>query len=136
MTKITTTNSAEFDDSDLEETGCNNNSNNNNNYQSSITFNSKESKDKCLKLATAAYEAAVGKTRQVNSDDNNDSLRPKFAIIKHKTETSRQQTSYNSNHSMFNTSEGKATTPAWFFNIPTVRSPFPDFGSKLPQEDD
>lgn len=59
--------------------------------------------------------------------DSNDSfnLRPKFAIIKHKTEVLRQQTT--NQHS----NEHTATTPAWFFNIPSTRSPFPDFGSKV-----
>lgn len=132
MTKITKTNHTEFDDSDLEETGCNNNTTNSSNDQFTIVLNSKESKDNCLKLATAAYEAAAGKTR---CSDDHDDLRPKFAIIKHKTEILRQQTT-NNNHSCSNINERKATTPAWFFNIPNVRSPFPDFGSKLPPEDD
>lgn len=101
--------------------------------------------------------------RDADSHDNNRGqdcdLRPKFAILKHKTEFLNQQSKYSQDLAKFKsrnnnnyTSDGrapnynnnnntnqkreKATTPAWFFNIPTTRSPFPDFGSKLPASAD
>lgn len=55
-------------------------------------------------------------------------LRPKFAVIGKLTS---EQSSDAANRRQAATSP----TPAWFFNIPTSRSPFPDFKSKLPEED-
>lgn len=57
-------------------------------------------------------------------------LRPKFAALKHKPEF------LISTNSSLNSHATSRITPSWFFNIPTTRSPFPDFGSKLPEEDD
>lgn len=56
-------------------------------------------------------------------------LRPKFAILRHRPQlTQRKDASSDAR-------QQTAVTPAWFFNIPTTRSPFPEFGSKLPDDD-
>lgn len=48
-------------------------------------------------------------------------LRPHFAIIKHNLNDTRKN--------------NKAVpAPAWFFNIPTTRSPFPDMNGIITQE--
>lgn len=68
----------------------------------------------------------------------NSSLRPKFGILKHKTEIINQTTIQSRDLSAVGRQtehKQKATTPSWFFNIPTTRSPFPEFESKLPPED-
>lgn len=65
-------------------------------------------------------------------------LRPKFAILKHKSEILTQLTTKEIELSSTNVARPQAAlaiTPAWFFNIPTTRSPFPEFESKLPVDD-
>lgn len=62
-------------------------------------------------------------------------LRPKFGVFKHKTEIINQKTINQAQSSLTSAKQEKAITPSWFFNIPNTRSPFPDFGSKLPPED-
>lgn len=68
-----------------------------------------------------------------------DDLRPKFAILKHKDNILHLSTSTHLNLRISSDSSVKnqppAKTPSWFFNIPTTRTPFPDFESKLPPEE-
>lgn len=68
-----------------------------------------------------------------------DDLRPKFAILKHRTEILHSSTATHLNIRTSDSSPAKnqplAKTPSWFFNIPTTRTPFPDFESKLPPEE-
>lgn len=56
--------------------------------------------------------------------DKSDSLdlRPKFAILKHKLEPISNNGHNNNN----NNCRKAVAAPAWFFDIPTFRSPFPD----------
>lgn len=54
-------------------------------------------------------------------------LRPKFAILKHKPEFIEQKDALSEARQK----QSSPTTPAWFFNIPTTKSPFTDFGNKL-----
>lgn len=69
-------------------------------------------------------------------------LRPKFAILKHKPDIINQTlpSAKNLNHQQRLEQQQQykqqhsAPTPAWFFNIPTTKSPFPYFESKLPNE--
>lgn len=56
-------------------------------------------------------------------------LRPKFATLKHRPEFIQQK------DALSDARHQAATTPAWFFNIPDTRSPFPDFGTKLPEDE-
>lgn len=62
-------------------------------------------------------------------------LRPKFGIFKHKTEIINQKTIHQTQFEVSTSAKQKPITPSWFFNIPNTRSPFPDFESKLPPED-
>lgn len=73
-------------------------------------------------------------TSQVNKNFKygDEDLRPKFAILKHKAEVLHPSTAAHLN---VGTNRPQAETPSWFFNIPTTRSPFPYFESKLPAED-
>lgn len=81
--------------------------------------------------------SVLAANRQQNShNDDKYDLRPKFAILKHKSELlNAQQVSAlpNSNN---HRRRAYPKTPDWFFNIPTTRSPFPDFGSKLSSNQD
>lgn len=75
------------------------------------------------------------------SNDGAQDLRPKFSISKHKSDllnsaTTSSLASSSNGQTTRTQQQSRVTTPDWFFNIPTVRSPFPDFGSKLPPEDD
>jgi hypothetical protein len=80
----------------------------------------------------SVYEFALSSARRLNADDashdENYDLRPKFAILKHKTEI---LTSNRENQSAPRT---YPKTPDWFFNIPDTRSPFPNFESNLNDE--
>lgn len=61
-------------------------------------------------------------------------LRPKFAIIKHKSEILNQTTQESATRLADRAQSPQAITPAWFFNIPTIRTPFLDFGRDLSEE--
>lgn len=67
-----------------------------------------------------------------NLNYGDEDLRPKFAILKHKAEVLHPSTAVHLN---IGPNRPQAKTPSWFFNIPTTRSPFPYFESKLPTED-
>lgn len=64
-----------------------------------------------------------------SSDLRDLGLRPKFAAFRHTTETLNQTTVYHQNSKR--TSPPPSVTPAWFFNIPNVRTPFLDFSRNL-----
>lgn len=72
--------------------------------------------------------SAKSLSRNDNQKHNDCSLelRPKFAILKHKSELINQGDLNN---------RKAVAAPAWFFNIPTTRSPFADFGGTLNETD-
>lgn len=148
MTKITPNNLI-HDEANQLNTSCNtqtanNNFNNSNNLilnqihlsnQSNLELEEDESCDheqttNTGPLSLARIQEYIENRSQ--SDDDYD-LRPKFAILKHNAELLHNNSSSLSSDQ---TRSGRtcAKTPAWFFNIPTTRSPFPDFESKLPPE--
>lgn len=51
-------------------------------------------------------------------------LRPNFAILKHKSETLEQKLILSKQEPA--NIHQKTETPRWFFNIPDVRTPFPN----------
>lgn len=67
--------------------------------------------------------STVSKHDKLQSDLESLNLRPKFASLKPKTEASNN-----------NKTNKPITAPAWFFNIPTNRSPFPDMSSSNSDE--
>lgn len=85
--------------------------------------------------STQIHISAASSSPSTNALLSNDhDLRPKFAILRHKSEYINQSLRYPSSDGT--THHQTAPTPSWFFNIPTTRSPFPDFGSSLPPEAD
>lgn len=80
-------------------------------------------------VANSILALASAANCQLTRQDNYD-LRPKFAILKHKSEILNTSSS-----SVDNTKRTYPKTPDWFFNIPTTRSPFPDFASRLPADE-
>lgn len=86
-------------------------------------------------LEDSVYEFALSSARRLTADgqsshEDDYDLRPKFAILKHKTELLTGNS--GEQHSIAPRSYPK--TPDWFFNIPDTRSPFPNFQSSLPDE--
>lgn len=142
MTKITIGpgKGAEVTDNKNTTTSCN--TTQSNSTSSSFGANSKhnsEAEDKsCSENDSISSKSLRAKSKQISSDYI---LRPKFAILKHKTEIINRKTVNQSRsdedsanaQAVFN--KQKPITPSWFFNIPDIRSPFPDFESKLPPED-
>lgn len=84
-------------------------------------------------LEDSVYEFALSSARRLTADgcnhDDDYDLRPKFAILKHKTEL----LSGNSGDQR-SAPRSYPKTPDWFFNIPDTRSPFPNFESNLKDE--
>lgn len=118
MTKIKSSKTIPGDD---KETSCNNKTTNHNRGGSDFgEGKSSSSPETPTFLPKQNSRKQTSGDGQANDDDSY-SLRPKFAIFKHKTEVLRQQTTNKKSN------EQRATTPSWFFNIPTTRSPFPDF---------
>ena len=80
--------------------------------------------------STFALAAKLSYKTTNDSVEQND-LRPKFPLLKHKP------SSLGNSSSSADTPKQKVypKTPDWFFNIPNSRSPFPDFGTKLPNRE-
>lgn len=77
----------------------------------------------------SVYEFALSSARRLTtsaaSHDADYDLRPKFAILRHKTDSSDCRSEQVINPRAY------PKTPDWFFNIPDTRSPFPNFESNL-----
>lgn len=79
----------------------------------------------------AVYEFGLTSVRRVTADSvvhgEHYDLRPKFAILKHKTE----HLTGNNQDARRTTERAYPKTPEWFFNIPDTRTPFTNFESRL-----
>lgn len=103
------------------------------NYDADLSSSSSSS---CSSSCSASTKRSVKRSRRLSSlivkRDNFD-LRPKFAILKHRPEFIQQK----DDRSEYRQQRALASTPAWFFNIPNTRSPFPErFGNQQPASAD
>lgn len=143
MTKITIEfgKGAEVTDNNNTTKSCNStqsNSPSSSSFDANIKHNSNPENKFCSENDSIRSKSIRNKSKQISSDYN---LRPKFTILKHKTEIINGKTvnqsgsNENSANAQVVYNKQKPVTPSWFFNIPDTRSPFPNFESKLPPED-
>jgi len=65
-----------------------------------------------------------------DSERSNLELRPKFAILKH-----RPEILHSSNSDSSRNRDTNKRTPEWYLNMPDTLTPFPDFSSKVDEQE-